>query len=92
MISISILFVNFWERVKKGDFFVTLTLEILTYARVCCGFARFASLEIPLFIRVPIVAPNPISFSFAGRRTLFSIYFLGHSDGDAQCGWQTEDH
>ena len=34
---------------NTGDFCVTLTLKMLIYAQVCCGFSRCASLEI-LFV------------------------------------------
>ena len=30
---------------NTGDFCVMLTLKMLIYAQVCCGFSRFASLE-----------------------------------------------
>ena len=37
--------------------------------------SRFASLEIPLFIRIPIVVPILFPYFAAGRRTL--LLFLG---------------
>ena len=92
MTSTSILSARNWERVKKGDFCVTLTLEILTYAQVYCVFLRFAGLEIPLLIRVTIVAPILFNYSPRDAAHFFSYFSLGHSDGDALCGWQTEDH
>ncbi len=36
---------------QQGYFVVTLVLEILTYASVCCGFSNFASLKLALVIQ-----------------------------------------
>ena len=61
-----------------------LSLEILTYASVCCGFSRFASLEIPLVIHTPLKEKR---LSIMDSRSLF-IYISLQTNLDGAVGGQ----